>query len=82
MSPKFDLQRLLAVVRAARFDDAASDLGDASPSLAETLGSFDPGEIAQLVEHTTENRSVLGSIPSLAIARSAPLETLLGPGFD
>jgi hypothetical protein len=25
------------------------------------------GEIAQLVEHTTENRSVLGSIPSLAI---------------
>src|SRR5205085_12645459 len=25
------------------------------------------GEIAQLVEHTTENRGVLGSIPSLAI---------------
>src|SRR5438045_4359847 len=24
------------------------------------------GEIAQLVEHTTENRGVLGSIPSLA----------------
>src|SRR5947207_12559472 len=29
------------------------------------------GEIAQLVEHTTENRGVLGSIPSLAIRRFA-----------
>jgi hypothetical protein len=29
------------------------------------------GEIAQLVEHTTENRGVLGSIPSLAIFKDA-----------
>ena len=29
------------------------------------------GEIAQLVEHTTENRGVLGSIPSLAISKDA-----------
>jgi hypothetical protein len=28
------------------------------------------GEIAQLVEHTTENRSVLGSIPSLATKKA------------
>ncbi len=27
-----------------------------------------PGEVAQLVEHTTENRGVVGSIPTLAIA--------------
>jgi hypothetical protein len=26
------------------------------------------GEVAQLVEHTTENRGVAGSIPALAIA--------------
>jgi hypothetical protein len=28
------------------------------------------GEVAQLVEHTAENRGVAGSIPALAIARS------------
>jgi hypothetical protein len=28
-----------------------------------------PGEVAQLVEHTTENRGVAGSIPALAIPR-------------
>jgi hypothetical protein len=27
----------------------------------------DRGEVAQLVEHTTENRGVAGSIPALAI---------------
>jgi hypothetical protein len=27
----------------------------------------DPGEVAQLVEHTAENRGVAGSIPALAI---------------
>ena len=32
----------------------------------------DLGEIAQLVEHTTENRGVLGSIPSLAIRTLQP----------
>ena len=30
-----------------------------------------PGEVAQLVEHTTENRGVVGSIPTLAIRRCA-----------
>ena len=29
-----------------------------------------PGEVAQLVEHTTENRGVVGSIPTLAIEDS------------
>jgi hypothetical protein len=27
-----------------------------------------PGEVAQLVEHTAENRGVAGSIPALAIS--------------
>ena len=31
----------------------------------------DRGQVAQLVEHATENRSVDGSIPSLAIDRRA-----------
>src|SRR3954447_2036383 len=30
------------------------------------------GEVAQLVEHTTENRGVAGSIPALAIWPAAP----------
>ena len=34
-------------------------------------GRRDPGEIAQLVEHTTENRGVPGSNPGLAIAGGA-----------
>ena len=34
-----------------------------APSAAQS-----PGEVAQLVEHTTENRGVAGSIPALAIA--------------
>ena len=29
-----------------------------------------PGEVAQLVEHTAENRGVAGSIPALAITRA------------
>jgi hypothetical protein len=38
----------------------------------EAVDSIDQrGEIAQLVEHTTENRGVLGSIPSLAISEDA-----------
>jgi hypothetical protein len=36
--------------------------------LAATLAT--PGEVAQLVEHTAENRGVAGSIPALAISRS------------
>ena len=35
----------------------------------ESLPSRADGEIAQLVEHTTENRGVPGSSPGLAIAR-------------
>jgi hypothetical protein len=31
------------------------------------LPSSRAGEVAQLVEHTTENRGVAGSIPALAI---------------
>jgi hypothetical protein len=41
-----------------------------------------PGEVAQLVEHTTENRGVAGSIPALAIAsgtrRSSGCRSRLG----
>jgi hypothetical protein len=33
-----------------------------------------PGEIAQLVEHTTENRGVPGSNPGLAIALSLQID--------
>ena len=36
----------------------------------QSLASPAQGEIAQLVEHTTENRGVPGSIPGLAIAKS------------
>ena len=35
---------------------------------AELLRELGPGEVAQLVEHTTENRGVGGSIPPLATA--------------
>jgi hypothetical protein len=46
------------------------------------------GEVAQLVEHTTENRGVAGSIPALAIcsaagrfeARSDHVEQMPRPG--
>jgi hypothetical protein len=43
------------------------------------LASGPHGEIAQLVEHTTENRGVPGSNPGLAIARNArwPLDLAL-----
>ena len=41
------------------------------------------GEIAQLVEHTTENRGVPGSSPGLAIARKAPwMLDLAGSGVS
>jgi hypothetical protein len=44
-----------------------------------------PGEVAQLVEHTTENRGVVGSIPTLAIpgmpgGSGFPLASLLFAG--
>jgi hypothetical protein len=39
-----------------------------SPLGWQALASRGQGEIAQLVEHTTENRGVPGSIPGLAIA--------------
>ena len=35
----------------------------------QALASRGQGEIAQLVEHTTENRGVPGSIPGLATSR-------------
>ena len=35
---------------------------------ARPRGGRCPGEVAQLVEHTTENRGVVGSIPTLAIS--------------
>ena len=35
---------------------------------ARTLAFAPPGEVAQLVEHTTENRGVASSILALAIA--------------
>src|SRR2546425_12078234 len=38
---------------------------DPEGELAATIG--ERGEVAQLVEHTTENRGVAGSIPALAI---------------
>jgi hypothetical protein len=34
-----------------------------------TAAALRPGEVAQLVEHTTENRGVAGSNPALAIQR-------------
>ena len=48
------------------------------------------GQVAQLVEHATENRGVDGSIPSLAIGESrsvaqfgrAPVSKTGGWGFD
>ena len=47
-----------------------------------------PGEVAQLVEHTAENRGVAGSIPALAISAAKsgrrfapPMMTLLRVGF-
>src|SRR5437764_9377179 len=45
-----------------RICPAALSFGDREP-----LASARRGEIAQLVEHTTENRGVPGSIPGLAI---------------
>ncbi len=44
----------------------------------EPLRSRAQGEIAQLVEHTTENRGVLGSIPSLATHESTATLHLSG----
>src|SRR6201995_1559479 len=41
---------------------------------AHSLASPGQGEIAQLVEHTTENRGVPGSSPGLAIVAAAGLE--------
>src|SRR5829696_4277126 len=43
----------------------------AGPRYRLTLPFSALGEIAQLVEHTTENRGVPGSSPGLAISRSA-----------
>jgi hypothetical protein len=40
---------------------------------ARTLAFAPPGEVAQLVEHTTENRGVASSILALAIASLAEL---------
>jgi hypothetical protein len=39
---------------------------------ARTLACAPPGEVAQLVEHTTENRGVASSILALAIHRDPP----------
>src|SRR4051812_25852489 len=41
----------------------------ASPLPEPPLPSCARGEVAQLVEHTTENRGVAGSIPALATSR-------------
>ena len=38
-----------------------------APAVSDALAYSAPGEIAQLVEHTTENRGVPGSSPGLAI---------------
>ena len=57
-------------VNACRRSCADADAGDRSPPpptrRRASLGAR--GEIAQLVEHTTENRGVPGSSPGLAIA--------------
>jgi hypothetical protein len=37
-----------------------------------------PGEVAQSVEHTAENRGVAGSIPALAIASGVPTFLMTG----
>src|SRR3954454_252498 len=51
-------------------------LGHARGTLpAATIGPR--GEVAQLVEHTTENRGVAGSIPALAISRLRSIAWLL-----
>src|SRR4051794_10444121 len=41
--------------------------GSVARAFAATIAL--PGEVAQSVEHTTENRGVAGSIPALAISR-------------
>src|SRR5262249_26096875 len=48
-----------------RFEPALDELpGEGEKSRAATLEAL--GEVAQLVEHTAENRGVAGSIPALA----------------
>jgi hypothetical protein len=42
-------------------------VGGAGALKLRSAGCF--GEVAQLVEHTTENRGVAGSIPALAIRK-------------
>ena len=46
----------------------------AEPPIAERPGGFFSGQVAQLVEHATENRGVGGSIPPLATEGLEDLE--------
>jgi hypothetical protein len=57
----------IGVMKAAQRAEKLA-LAPSPRSPGESLASRDHGEIAQLVEHTTENRGVPGSSPGLAIA--------------
>ena len=51
-----------------------------SPPEPERPGGFFSGQVAQLVEHTTENRGVGGSIPPLAMESAvSALDVAEGP---
>ena len=56
----------------------------AEPASGETRAKGPPllcgarGEVAQLVEHTTENRGVAGSIPALAIRTAHGVSLQIG----
>ena len=47
-----------------------------SPGSRSGLDSESPGEVAQSVEHTAENRGVVGSIPTLAISAHPRMDEL------
>jgi hypothetical protein len=47
-----------------------------------TLACAPPGEVAQLVEHTTENRGVASSILALAIAQQCGMRRLTSRDSD
>src|SRR5438034_10201532 len=57
---------------------ASRPRGQESPRPAATLRR--PGEVAQLVEHTAENRGVAGSIPALATSQQCPNRAALSFG--
>src|SRR3954468_6318439 len=58
-----------SLIRGRLAADPPGVAGAATPRSAATIRAR--GEVAQLVEHTTENRGVAGSIPALAIVVAA-----------